>query len=354
MLKKTLAAIGGSALVAGVIALAGWRHIDSYVESPLPIAGPVTFVVEKGRGFTHIAGELENLELIEHPLYLRLYARLHGLAHQVKAGEYQVEPGQSAADLLDKMVRGDILRHYFTIVEGTSFRQLRETLEQNEVLEQTLAELDDGEVMAKLGEPQRHAEGMFLAETYQFYRGMSDLDLLRRARSALDESLEAAWQARQEGLPYENSYQALIMASIVEKETAVPDERPRISGVFVRRLRQGMRLQTDPTVIYGMGERYQGNLRRADLREATAYNTYVIDGLPPTPIAMVGTAAIDAALNPEPGPWLYFVAKGDGSHHFSSRLSEHNSAVRRYQLKRRENYRSTPGTDRCHQIEAVF
>ncbi|NVK43679.1 MAG: endolytic transglycosylase MltG [Oceanospirillaceae bacterium] len=341
-MKKSLAAAAGCALVTGVLALAGWHHLNREIRTPLPIEAPVTFVIEKGLGFRHVVDELAELGVIEHPLYLRLYARLQGQAHLVKAGEYQVEPGQSAADLLGKLVNGDILRHYFTIVEGTSFRQLRQALEENEILEQTLAGKAEGDIMAQLGEPERQAEGMFLAETYQFYRGMTDMDLLRRAHGALDEALEAAWQSRQQDLPYEAPYQALIMASIVEKETAVPEERPRISGVFVRRLQRGMRLQTDPTVIYGMGERYDGNLRRSDLREATAYNTYVIDGLPPTPIAMVGQDAIQAALNPELGPWLYFVAKGDGSHHFSSRLSEHNSAVRRYQLKRRQNYRSTP------------
>ncbi|GGO87064.1 hypothetical protein GCM10011348_39380 [Marinobacterium nitratireducens] len=342
MLKKSLVAATGCALVTGVLALGGWHHLNREIARPLPIDEAQTFVVEKGQGFRHIADALAGQGVIEHPLYLRLYARLQGLAHRVQAGEYQVEPGQSAEDLLRKLVSGDILRHYFTIVEGTSFGQLRAALEENAVLEQTLEGRDEAEIMAEIDGETPRAEGMFLAETYQFYRGMSDLDLLKRAHEALDSALQEAWQSRQQNLPYAKPYEALIMASIVEKETAVADERPRISGVFVRRLQQGMRLQTDPTVIYGMGDRYDGNLRRADLREATAYNTYVIDGLPPTPIAMVGKDAIEAALNPEPGPWLYFVAKGDGSHHFSSRLSEHNSAVRRFQLKRRTNYRSTP------------
>ncbi|UTW13510.1 endolytic transglycosylase MltG [Marinobacterium rhizophilum] len=332
---------GGALLTLLLLAIA-WQRINAYVDSPLPVAEPRTLVIERGQGFNQIAADLEAATLVQRPLLLRIFARVQGVAHRVKAGEYAIEPGLTLRGLLQKMVDGDTLRHFFTVVEGTSFVQLREQLAANPVLLQTLTELDDSEIMALLGEPDKHPEGLFLAETYQFLRGMSDLDLLRRARTSLDAALVKAWEERQPELPYGSAYEGLIMASIIEKETAVPDERPRISGVFVRRLQQGMRLQTDPTVIYGMGDAYKGNLRRSDLLKKTPYNTYAIEGLPPTPIAMVGEAAITAALNPEAGPWLFFVAKGDGSHHFSARLSEHNSAVRRYQLKRREDYRSTP------------
>ncbi len=343
MLKKYLAIAGGGLLATVLVAAVFWWHINAYVARPLPITETQTLFVEKGMAFNRVVAELEASDLVQKPLYLRIYARVHGLGYRIKAGEYEALPGLTLVGLLNKMVNGDTVRRYFTVVEGISFAQLREQLAATPVLEQTLGELNDSEIMAQLGEPDRHPEGLFLAETYQYLRGMSDLDLLRRARTSLKEVLEHAWQERQEALPYASPYEALIMASIVEKETAVPAERPRISGVFVRRMQLGMRLQTDPTVIYGMGERYGGNLRRSDLLEATAYNTYVIEGLPPTPIAMVGEHAIAAALNPEMGPWLFFVAKGDGSHYFSADLSEHNAAVQRFQLQRRANYRSTPG-----------
>jgi UPF0755 protein len=183
---------------------------------------------------------------------------------------------------------------------------------------------------------------MFLADTYQFHRGMSDVDLLKRAHALLQTELDTAWRERAKELPYKSAYEALIMASIVEKETALSSERPTIAGVFVQRLQKGMKLQTDPTVIYGMGDRYKGNIRRADLRRPTPYNTYTNAGLPPTPIAMVGREAIRAALHPDQSKWLYFVAKGDGSHQFSATLEAHNRAVKQYQLKRRSDYRSSP------------
>ncbi|MCP8687427.1 endolytic transglycosylase MltG [Marinobacterium sedimentorum] len=342
MLKKSINLMAVGAFLVLLLSAIAWQRINAYVDSPLPVDEPRTVLIERGQGFNQIVAELEAENLVQRPIFLRIYARLHGLAHQVKAGEYELEPGLTLRALLQKMIDGDTLRHFFTVVEGTTFAQLREQLEANTVLLQTLSELDDSEVMAQLGEPEKHPEGMFLAETYQYLRGMTDLDLLRRARASLDDALAQAWEKRESELPYDSAYEALTMASIIEKETAVPQERPRISGVFVRRLQQGMRLQTDPTVIYGMGAEYKGNLRRSDLLKKTPYNTYVIEGLPPTPIAMVGKDAIEAALNPETGPWLFFVAKGDGSHHFSAHLSEHNSAVRRYQLQRREDYRSTP------------
>lgn len=342
MLKKSINLMAVGAFLVLLLSAIAWQRINVYVDSPLPVDEPRTVLIERGQGFNQIVAELEAENLVQRPILLRIYARLHGLAHQVKAGEYELEPGLTLRALLQKMIDGETLRHFFTVVEGTTFAQLREQLEANTVLLQTLSELDDSEVMAQLGEPEKHPEGMFLAETYQYLRGMTDLDLLRRARASLDDALAQAWEKRESELPYDSAYEALTMASIIEKETAVPHERPRISGVFVRRLQQGMRLQTDPTVIYGMGAEYKGNLRRSDLLKKTPYNTYVIEGLPPTPIAMVGKDAIEAALNPETGPWLFFVAKGDGSHHFSAHLSEHNSAVRRYQLQRREDYRSTP------------
>mgnify|MGYP000117690741 FL=1 len=202
--------------------------------------------------------------------------------------------------------------------------------------------LSNQEIEKLLGlEATSHLEGQFYPDTYNFHKGDSDLDILKRAHNRLKTILGEEWAARQKDLPLESAYEALILASIIEKETGVPEERPEIAGVFVRRLQKKMRLQTDPTVIYGLGDNYQGNITRKHLRQDTIYNTYRISGLPPTPIALVGRAAIHAALNPKPGKSLYFVAKGDGSHYFSATLEEHNKAVRKFQLKRRSDYRSS-------------
>ena len=227
-------------------------------------------------------------------------------------------------------------------VKGWNFRQVRAALAKHEKLEQTLTGLSDTQVMEKLGHPGVFPEGRFFPDTYRFVRGMSDAELLEKAYDRLDDVLAKEWSKRAADVPYTDPYQALIMASLVEKETGVPQERGQIAGVFVRRMQIGMLLQTDPTVIYGLGERYTGKLTRAHLKEPTPYNTYVNAGLPPTPIAMVGREAIHAALNPVPGKSLYFVARGDGSHVFSDDLDAHNSAVREFQLKRRADYRSSP------------
>ena len=238
--------------------------------------------------------------------------------------------------------RGEVVQYSLTMVEGWNFRQVRAALARQERLEQRLADLSDAQLMERLGLAGQNPEGRFFPDTYRYVRGMSDEDLLKQANVRLERVLAEEWQKRAEGLPYREPYDALIMASMIEKETGVPEERGEIAGVFVRRLRMGMSLQTDPTVIYGMGERYNGRITRADLRTPTPYNTYTIDGMPPTPIAMVGREAIHAALNPLDGTTLYFVARGDGSHVFSNTLAEHNRAVREYQLKRRADYRSSP------------
>ncbi|MCK0536223.1 endolytic transglycosylase MltG [Alcanivorax quisquiliarum] len=273
---------------------------------------------------------------------VRMHVALHDSAGHIHAGEYQLLPGETLATLLPRLAQGDVIQRAFTLVEGTHFRELRRQLALAPALQLLGAELSDAEIMAELGRPERHPEGWFAPDTYFYTRDDSDLSLLRRALLRQEAILEQAWAERAEGLPYVDAYDALIMASIVERETGVPEERGEIAGVFVRRLEKGMRLQTDPTVIYGMGERYQGRIRSADLREATPYNTYVIRGMPPTPIAMPGAAAIHAAVNPVRTEALFFVAKGDGSHVFSATLAEHQAAVRRYQLNRREDYRSSP------------
>lgn len=260
----------------------------------------------------------------------------------IKAGEYQLQHNRSLLQLIAQMRRGDVVKYSITIVEGTRFKDLRRQLDALPTLTHTLTELSDSAVMEKLGEKNTHPEGWFAPDTYFFTKEDTDMQILQRALREQQKRLSALWEDKADSLPYSNAYEALIMASIIERETGVVAERQEIAGVFVRRLQLGMRLQTDPTVIYGMGENYEGRITRADLREATPYNTYVIHGLPPTPIALPSAAAIHAALNPAAGETLYFVAKGDGSHYFSKTYAEHSAAVRRYQLQRRLDYRSSP------------
>lgn len=331
VLLKTLAALA----VAAALAL-GWAYLEyrRFVETPLDLAEETLHAVPPGASLAAVAADLERLGYLENPLYLRLLARLRGDGGRIKAGEYRLPPGTTPPELLDRLVAGDVTRYGITLIEGWTFRQVMEAVAAHPALEQTVAGLSDEQVMEHLGLSGLHPEGRFLPDTYHFPRGVTDVSLLQRAHAAMERTLEAEWAQRAEGLPIETPYEALILASIVEKETGVPEERARIAGVFTRRLRKGMKLQTDPTVIYGMGERYDGNIRRRDLQEETPYNTYVIGGLPPTPICMPGAEAIRAALHPAPGKSLYFVARGDGSHQFSATLEEHNAAVRRFQLKR--------------------
>jgi UPF0755 protein len=268
--------------------------------------------------------------------YWRLLTRDNDLAERIQAGEYWLEPGTAPPALLDLLVSGAVRMHAFTIVEGWTFAQMRDALAQSDVFEHSISEVDSAELMAQLGRPGIHPEGRFLPETYHLPRGTTDLSFLDRAMDAMDVALEDAWNTRDTGLPYDNPEDALIMASIIEKETAVPDERALISGVFVRRLQKRMRLQTDPTVIYGMGVGFDGDIRSSDLKNDTPYNTYTRYGLPPTPIALPGVDALDAAVHPEPGTALYFVATGDGQHIFADTLEEHNRNVAHYQARARK------------------
>lgn len=343
MLKK----IAIFLLFLGVLAAAalgyGYNLQQQKLDQPLMLDTERSLLIQKGTWFGGFARQLADEGLIDNPIWLQIEARLDPAITSIKAGEYRLEPGMSLRQLLDLVLKGDTIDYSFTFIEGMSFRQLMQALAENEVLESRAAEMTESELLAHLGSDAKAIEGLFLAETYHFERGMTDLQLLERAHAELNAFLQQAWETRAEGLPYQNPYEALILASIIEKETGVAEERPRIAGVFVRRLQRGMKLQTDPTVIYGMGERYQGRITRADLRRPTPWNTYVIDGLPPTPIALAGREAILAALHPEDGKALYFVARGDGTHHFSNTLQEHNRAVRKYQLKRRADYRSSPG-----------
>jgi UPF0755 protein len=267
-----------------------------------------------------------------------LYARATGADARIRAGEYAVPAGTTPRSLLALLESGAVIQHAVTIVEGWTFRELRAALEAEPYLDHTLAGQDEAAVMVALGEPGMPAEGLFFPDTYLFGKGTTDLEILRLARNRMRRELEAAWAARAADLPVHSAYEALILASIVEKETALASERPRIAGVFTERLRIGMRLQTDPTVIYGLGTDFDGNLRRADLERDGPYNTYTRAGLPPTPIALPGAEALRAAVNPDERGELYFVATGlaDGSHEFSRTLKEHQAAVSRYLVRYRQ------------------
>ena len=333
----------GGALLLGVllVAFAGWK-LQSCTEQPLRITAEQLLDVPNRATPIGTFNRMQDQGLISDAFWLRVYWRFNLNGQALHAGEYRMTPGMTVRDLLGLWQRGEVVQYSLTLVEGWNFRQVRAALAKQEKLKQTLAGLDDAELMSKLGHAGEFPEGRFFPDTYKYVRGMSDVELLTQAYNRLEEVLAKEWAERSADAPYADPYHALIMASLVEKETGVPQERGEIAGVFVRRLRDGMMLQTDPTVIYGMGERYAGKLSRADLREATPYNTYTIAGLPPTPIATVGREAIHAALNPVAGSSLYFVARGDGSHIFSDDLAAHNNAVREFQLKRRADYRSSP------------
>jgi len=330
-------------IVVAVLAtgVAAWK-VDSALNQPLAVTQEQLLDVPNRATPGGTILRMEAAGTLRDAFWLRLYWRFNLAGQTLHSGEYRLTPGMTVNELFNVWQRGEVVQYSLTLVEGWNFRQVRAALARQEKLEQTLGGLSDSEVMARIGHPKVFPEGRFFPDTYKYVRGMSDVELLQQAYGRLEEVLASEWAERAASAPYSEPYQALIMASLVEKETGVPQERGEIAGVFVRRLKAGMLLQTDPTVIYGMGERYNGKLTRADLREPTAYNTYVIAGMPPTPIAMVGREAIHAALNPVPGSSLYFVARGDGSHVFSDDLDAHNAAVREYQLKRRADYRSSP------------
>ena len=331
-----------SALFAGAAAFFLYDRYTGFADAPLAgIEEGETLRVERGDSFRRVLARLRESGVRDgHDLEWQALARQLGADARMQVGEYALEPGMTPRTLLQRMREGRVVSYRFTIVEGWNIRELRAALAKATPLVQTIGELDDAALMEQLDRAGVHPEGRFLPETYVYTRGDTDLDVLRRANQSLERALQAAWEARAPGLPLEDAEQALVLASIIEKETGIAEERPRIGGVFVRRLQRGMRLQTDPTVIYGMGSRYDGNIRRADLLADTPYNTYTRDGLPPTPIAMAGVAALQAATQPAGGDELYFVAVGDGSgrHVFSRTLDEHNAAVREYVRRYRAQF----------------
>jgi len=314
------------AAAAGLV----WVGVRS-LDEPVRLTAPVRFKVAPGVSFARIAAELAARGVIARPRAWVLFARLRNLAPAVKAGEYEIQPGITPRELLTKMVNGQVLLHSFTIVDGWTVRDLLEALRRNPDIALTLADKAPN-LMEKLGAPGLDPEGQFLPETYRFIAGTTDVELLRVAHAALVKELESDWTDRDPGLPLQNSRELLIMASIVEKESGLPQELKIIAGLYLHRLSIGMRLQADPTVIYGMGDRYDGDIRTVDLRTDGPYNSYTRAGLPPTPIALAGAAVIRATAHPEKTDALYFVAspKGDGSHVFSATLQEHNAAVASY------------------------
>lgn len=318
-----------------------WQQ-HSALNQALKVTQEQLLDVPAGSTPSGVLNRLQSDGVIRDAFWLRLYWRFNLAEQPLHSGEYRMTPGMDVKALFEVWKRREVVQYNLTLVEGWNFRQVRAALAGQAKLGQTLAGLSDSELMARLGHPDVFPEGRFFPDTYRYVRGMTDAELLKQAYSRLENVLDEEWSQRAPSVPYADPYQALIMASLVEKETGVPHERGQIAGVFVRRMQLGMLLQTDPTVIYGMGERYNGRITRADLREPTPYNTYVNSGLPPTPISLVGREAIHAALNPAPGSSLYFVAKGDGSHVFSADLEAHNAAVREYQIKRRADYRSSP------------
>jgi UPF0755 protein len=335
-LRRTLLAV---LVLAMLMFVAGAAYVRHWLATPLPVgAEPVRVEIRPGQTLTAVARGMAASNLLEHPRMLSLYGRLTGDDARIHAGEYLVEPGTTPQALLQLFVSGAVVQHSVTIVEGWTFRELRKALADEPALEHATGGLTDAEVMSLLGEAGRHPEGLFFPDTYLFGKGTSDVEVLRQARDRMRKELAAAWGQRHEHLPLQDEYQALILASIVERETAHPGERARIAGVFVERLRRGMRLQTDPTVIYGLGEKFDGNLRKADLERDGPYNTYTRAGLPPTPIALPGKDSLRAAVQPEERGEIFFVATGlgDGTHAFSRTLAEHEAAVRKYLVRYRQ------------------
>jgi UPF0755 protein len=314
---------------AAVAAVYAWRAY----ERPLPMqAERVEVRIAAGSSARAIARQLQQAGVAVDASAFVAVARATGATQSLRAGRYEFTRGMNLHAIVDKLRRGEVLRERLTVVEGSTFRELRAALAAHPELRHDSAQLTDGELLRAIGADETHPEGLFAPDTYLFDPGSSDLEILRQAYRAQRGILQRAWEGRAAGLPYRTAYEALILASIVEKETGQAAERGLIASVFVNRLQRGMPLQTDPTVIYGLGAKFDGNLRKRDLTTDTAYNTYTRSGLPPTPIALPGRAAIAAALNPEPTKALYFVARGDGTSHFSETLADHNRAVVKYQL----------------------
>ena len=327
------------ACMAGLM-LAGHYELEKPIELPLGQTS-IVWQVDRGSSLTQINRQLHQRDILSHPKLLSFYARITGDT-AIQAGHYQIEQGESALGLLAKFNQGTVISYQITFPEGWNFQQWIAQLATVEQFAE-IGQLSHEQIMTGANINQPHPEGWLFPDTYSYTHEDSAVDIIARAHRKMRQVLDQAWQGRESDLPYASAYEALIMASIVEKETGMAVERPTIAGVFVRRLNKGMRLQTDPTVIYGLGDSYRGNITRRHLKTMTPYNTYRINGLPPTPIAMPSAAAIEATLHPQVGTSLYFVARGDGGHYFSDTLAEHQKAVRQYQINQRAvDYQSAP------------
>jgi UPF0755 protein len=314
-----------------------FQDMQSQLMQPLMLTQTQRIDIELGKSLAAALADLEAEGLFAEPrvpLYLRLQARITGQATSLKAGEYELMPGMNSLDLLSLIVSGKTLRHELRLIEGWTFSEALTAMRASNELVHTLKDSSADRIMSAIGHPGMNPEGTLFPDTYFFPKGMTDEAFLRRASAAMDNVLQQEWQQRQPDLPYQSAAEALIMASIIEKETGIPAERAQIAGVFVRRLLKGIKLQTDPTVIYGLGEDYDGDLRRRDLETDSSYNTYTRYGLPPTPICLPGRAAIHAALHPAQGNSIFFVSRGDGTHQFSETLEQHNSAVQKFQIRK--------------------
>ena len=320
-------------VLLAIFTMAGW--VIYFAKQPVNLpSATYDLVLKHGSSLRGIAQQMVREGILAEPWTFIFLIRAQGLAGDIKAGNYELREGMSNYDLFLMITDGITSQRSITLIEGWTFTQVREALNRHEDVRHLSMPMTNEEILRQIGATENVAEGLFFPDSYFFDSGMSDLDILKRAYETMQRKLAKAWPTRAAGLPYRTPYEALIMASIVEKETGRASERPMIASVFLNRLRIGMRLQTDPTVIYGLGETFDGNLRKRDLQQDNEYNTYTRSGLPPTPIAMPGMGAIEAALHPAQSNALYFVGKGDGSHAFSSTLNEHNRAVTRYQLRR--------------------
>jgi len=330
-----LVTVGGLLLVT--------NQVNRFMASPLPVPdGGIEFEIPPGSSFASVSNNLVSAKLISDDRWLRLYVRWHDKGGAIQAGDYLIEPGASPKSVLEQFTNGTVRLYSFTLVEGWNYREVLQALHASDALRATMTDEDWPALLESLGAAVVHPEGLFLPETYHFPRGTTDRDLLQQAYGLMQKVLAEEWANRSSESPMQSPYETLILASIVERETARADERHKIAGVFARRLGKRMRLQTDPTVIYGIGPAFDGNLTRKHLRTDTPYNTYTRHGLPPTPIAMPGRAAINAALHPQAGSELFFVATGlkDGSHKFSTTMAEHDAAVAEYLAQLRRNRRS--------------
>ena len=312
--------------------LGAWRLVYAWADRPGPLSEPLVVEIEPGTGFGRLAGDLEHLGVVDSATLFSFLARLENAAESVRAGEYRFAPGAAPNNVLRQLVDGDVVVYKFQILEGWSVSDLLDAAGKASALEPTLEGTDVGELLARLGLGAGHPEGQFFPDTYHYVKGATDAEIVRMAYRKMRSVLRTEWDGRVRDLPYRDQLDALVMASLVEKETGLAEDRARVAGVFVRRLMRGMLLQTDPSVIYGLGRNFDGNLTREHLALDGPYNTYARPGLPPTPIALPGRAAIHAALHPAQEEFMYFVARGDGSSEFSATLAEHREAVRRFQL----------------------